>query len=912
VIVRSYAQKEVMVISDFPLVNESKRSVPYSEPSQTNLKDALSNASFQACEDIDNKFLLNNLTICYTYLSTERYYEGDFDWKSSVVSKKNIPEGFTYHQIPWLKDVWVTPGIWEQLQETITQIQQVQPRIIICAGKWALMFLATLPMDTTKQIGTIASTKGKVSDKKMFGALNTYRSSILTLKPELEVTKQTIVYPILTPAYLFLVKDRQFAVNRDYAKIARIHRVLSEGTDINTYLSPDLQLEIATFETGMTYLQELHTKLEQGPTLVAMDIETRHGYTDCIGIAYETNRSMTIPFSYKEKIVNEITGRKGYITKKKIETYRDIELGETITDYKHYFPLEEEVTICDLLFKVMLHPNCQHVGQNYNYDAQYYFHHWLLRIYAHYDTMIQHHVLYNYMQKNLAFLASIYCDWYVYWKDELNNTENEVRWQYNGKDCIYTLIIAEVLVQILAIQPTKLQQFYKFQQYEVSPTIVNMMNRGCLIDVTKKEELRIQFTDIMEDCLSKINYVFGEEINLNSTPQVKRALKDLLGIKPLLNPKTKRETFGSDAMLCYLDDYPEWRTILTLFLEYKSIKVFVKNFLSAEVDSDGRMRCDYNVAGTKTYRLSSRKNVFGRATNLANIPSKGKIDLRVALQELNVDEEGDTTLVFDTDTGNEYEGILKLPNVKEIFLPDEDYIFFNADYGGADAMVVAMDSNCKWLLDFFETSDEKLYIVIASEYLQERITTDDPRYKKYKAFIHLTNYGGRVKKAAITAGIPINEAKKLQEFYFSLCPEIPRWHQRIQNDIKKRGYIENCFGARFWFPDLTKPTWTNQAYATIPQSTIAVLCNKGLVNLEKTVIAAKNNILQPGIESQLQTHDAVSGQFHKKFLSTAPKVIVDSMTMPLDYPGISLQIPVELELSDKSYGDVKRYYFEDK
>ena len=42
------------------------------------------------------------------------------------------------------------------------------------------------------------------------------------------------------------------------------------------------------------------------------------------------------------------------------------------------------------------------------------------------------------------------------------------------------------------------------------------------------------------------------------------------------------------------------------------------------------------------------------------------------------------------------------PNCKEIFIPDEDYIFWNADYSGADAMVVAWDSECKWLIDFFK------------------------------------------------------------------------------------------------------------------------------------------------------------------------------------------------------------------
>jgi hypothetical protein len=191
------------------------------------------------------------------------------------------------------------------------------------------------------------------------------------------------------------------------------------------------------------------------------------------------------------------------------------------------------------------------------------------------------------------------------------NIRNIKRWKYNGKDTMYTRSIENMLTRIMERQDQPLQDFYQFQQHKVSPEIVTIMNRGVNVDAEQKENLLVQFTSLMEGCIEKINYIFMEEVNLNSTPQVKNAFKTLLGIKPIINRKTKSESFGSDAMLVYLEEYPEWRTLLTLFLEYKSIKVFVRTFLSAKLDNDGRMRCDYNPAGTKTYRLSSRKNVFG-------------------------------------------------------------------------------------------------------------------------------------------------------------------------------------------------------------------------------------------------------------------------------------------------------------
>ena len=348
--------------------------------------------------------------------------------------------------------------------------------------------------------------------------------------------------------------------------------------------------------------------------------------------------------------------------------------------------------------------------------------------------------------------------------------KNINRYYYNGKDCMYTLTVANMLKKILTRQDQALQDFYNFQQYEVSPNIVKIMNRGVLIDNTRKEELRLQFTELMEECLRKINYIFMEDINLNSTPQVKRAFKELLGIKPIRNRKTKSESFGSDAMLVYLEEYPEWRTLLTLFLEYKSIKVFVKTFLSAKLDADGRMRCDYNPAGTKTYRLSSRKNVFGNGMNLANVPSKGKIDLRVALQEYSNEDtatkvvESDTeVLEFQTDVATFYEGKIELPNCKKIFLPDDNnWVFFDGDYSAGDLHFVVWEADCSYLKKLLREGKDP-YSVLASEYYQREITKADEERQIFKAVCHgclageheVLTPNGWVKLEDLQEGVPI-------------------------------------------------------------------------------------------------------------------------------------------------------------
>jgi len=458
----------------------------------------------------------------------------------------------------------------------------------------------------------------------------------------------------------------------------------------------------------------------------------------------------------------------------------------------------------------------------------------------------------------------------------------------------------------MELQSPKLQEFYRFQQFEVVPNVVTIMNRGVKVDIYQKDSLHSQFADLMAGCIEKINYIFNEEVNLNSTPQVKRAFKDLLGIKPVLNRKTKSESFGSDAMLVYLDSYPEWRTLLTLFLEYKSIKVFVKTFLSAKVDIDGRMRCSYNPAGTKTYRFSSRKNAFGNGMNLANIPSKGKIDLRVALEELQTDEEAEPVQfntsdggvvdvsILQFDTGSDiYEGKLQLPNCKKIFLPsNSDWVFFDGDYSSIDLHFVVWESDCAFLKDIMKAGKD-VYSILASHYYQKEITKKDYERQIFKSVAHGANYLGKAPTLAAKAGLSISNVTRVLQWYFHECPEIPNWHKRIESTARSQRFVENVFGARFWVLDFTDPMWLNKIVAAIPQSSAAILVNKALCSLEKHE--------QGNIQALLQVHDSIAGQFKKTDI-TAVDRIKKYMEIEIPYAD-KLVIPAQLKTSEFSYGD---------
>ncbi len=166
-----------------------------------------------------------------------------------------------------------------------------------------------------------------------------------------------------------------------------------------------------------------------------------------------------------------------------------------------------------------------------------------------------------------------------------------------------------------------------------------------------------------------------------------------------------------------------------------------------------------------------------------------------------------------------------------------------------------------------------------------------------------TNYGGKELKAAQSCGMSIFEARRIRQWYFSLCPEIPEWHKRIESIIYSRKPIQNIFGAEGWYPNLDDPTVLNQAYSWIPQSTIAILVNKGWSNIRKKEgwTYVKKIKSTPNIGSvKLQVHDALLVQYPKSD-TDAPLRIKKHMEIELPYPK-PLIVPVDLKISSVSYG----------
>lgn len=241
---------------------------------------------------------------------------------------------------------------------------------------------------------------------------------------------------------------------------------------------------------------------------------------------------------------------------------------------------------------------------------------------------------------------------------------------------------------------------------------------------------------------------------------------------------------------------------------------------------------------------------------------------------------------------------VELPNVRKLFIPDPGYMLFDADLAGADAQVVAAESNDTDLLSAFKGGLD-VHAKNATDLWGSSFTSlpDGPRYRKRqqcKQAVHGTNYGASPKTLATILGWSQREAENFQSTWFRLHPGIRQWHQRVEADLRNTRVASNRFGYRIIYFDRIDALLP-QALAWIPQSTVALTAFKGALQLEKRC---------PFVEILIQVHDSVVFQVpfaHADKLDT----FREALRVPIPYEP-ELVIDWSLARSDKSWGECEK------
>jgi DNA polymerase-1 len=447
---------------------------------------------------------------------------------------------------------------------------------------------------------------------------------------------------------------------------------------------------------------------------------------------------------------------------------------------------------------------------------------------------------------------------------------DETYWLYNGLDCCVTYDVMEAL---LAQVDDVARGTYEFSKALQAP-VLEMNLRGLRVD--KRRKLRVML-DIkakiarLEEQLDLLirEGIGAEAANWRSPKQLKELLYDVMQL-PVQKKRNASGQFApttDEAALEKLANYFIAEPICNHLLLLRGLGKSL-GFLQTGVDPDGRMRTQFNIAGTVTGRFASSITDFGTGTNLQNVTE----------------------------------------SLRSVFVADEGMMFCNIDLEQGDSRNVGAlcwnlfvnergESFAGSYLNACESSDLHTFVSkiafpnLAWGTAPDRAIAEQLAHKHYdyrfmsKKLGHGSNYLGQPATMAKHARIPLQIAKDFQRQYFGGFPCIPEWHKSVFHSLENVGFLISPFGRRRFFFGRPKEGATQRdAVAHVPQSMTADEINRALLNLWRS---GRVQVLG-------QVHDSILFQFPEKDRDEIiPWAIETAKTTLVLEKGREFTVPVE-------------------
>jgi len=461
------------------------------------------------------------------------------------------------------------------------------------------------------------------------------------------------------------------------------------------------------------------------------------------------------------------------------------------------------------------------------------------------DTLLAAHCLWPETPRDLGYLASLCLD-VPAWK----HTAKDDPAMYNAADAANTFGIAEFLYKEL--KRTDNLKTFEFEMSEIAPSLL-MQLKGIPVDLTARDELVKEHTNIYKETEAELNKILGKKINFNSSKQVQNLLYIDLGLPVQYKRRKKASdprkiTAGAEAIKKLSKLVPN-NPIFNLLLKYKKSFKLVSSFLEIELSPTGRVHTSYNITGSATDD-TGRKS-FGRWSSSESI-------------------------ILPYGSGN----LQNIPEeARKMYRAAPGYVILQVDKVQAEAVVVAYLANDFKLKKLFKDRfnapfaekgqfDVHKFTAVHMFGVKFEDVTKELRTVG-KTLRHAVNYSAGPGVVSAKLGCTMTVAKQLLEKYFNINPQLRIWHQSIQNQLRENRTLTTPLGRKHKFLERWGDGLFRSAYSYIPQSTVGDLLNMDLVDIYNE--AGKD------IDILIQLHDSIYFHIPEKDISAVQKLCLKYM-----------------------------------
>jgi DNA polymerase I-like protein with 3'-5' exonuclease and polymerase domains len=288
--------------------------------------------------------------------------------------------------------------------------------------------------------------------------------------------------------------------------------------------------------------------------------------------------------------------------------------------------------------------------------------------------------------------------------------------------------------------------------------------------------------------------------------------------------------------------------------------------LKTDIDTDGRMRTSYNIAGTNTGRFSSSYSEYGTGGNVQNI--------KESLRSIFISDPGYKFAKFDAKSGESY----VVGAIEWNLFNDPTYLdaVDSGDVHTAVARICWPELN--WTSNLGrdkEIAEEKYYRHLSYRDMCKKIG-------------HGSNYGGKPETLATQSKLPVNVVRQFQPKYFTAFPAHERWQEWVRGQIWAKGYLISLMGRKRWFLGRrSDPDVIREGIAYDPQGSLADIVNTGMLHTWRQ---------RPAL-LMMQDHDATTWMYKQELEDEIVPKLQQMLTLevPLRH-GRTLRIPYDCQV----------------
>lgn len=574
--------------------------------------------------------------------------------------------------------------------------------------------------------------------------------------------------------------------------------------------------------------------------IIDFDIEVVKREVSCLSFAWSPTESICIPFT---------------------------------DGYNDYFTVDQEEVIMRMIADILEDERIAIRGQNVVFDITFMqYKYGIVTKGDIHDTMIAQKVTMPDFSVGLDFIDSIHTDIPYYKADgkmyfKIGGAVERF-WQYNGLDTISTAAAHPEQVADLVRQDNV--ETYNRQRRIIYPITFMSLN-GIRIDVKGMEQGRINAENEIKKLEKRLYEVVGRPLNWNSPDQ----LQDYFYKEKKEKPYKKRNNKGQ---MVITTDVNALKRLARKGYEEASIVKKLRNLKNKvlgtyldldKIDPDERFRSYYNPVGGETGRLSSSKNII-------------------------------------TETGGNQQNIPH--ELLRYWISDDGRVIYSIDISQGENRIVAYVGKITPMIEAFENNID-VHALTASLIFKKPLDQisdeeessdlgDGSHSERFwgKKANHGLNYDLGFKTFALYYEMPESEARWIIDAYHKAYPGVRKgFHTLVQAMLRKNRTIENLFGRKRLFLDKWGNELFKQAYAQIPQSTIADLIDdRGL-----------NYIYY---NQQLFKHVRLMAQIHDSIVYSVPLelpwekhaeialLIKRSLEQPLSFRGRDFVLPADISI----------------